>query len=888
MATRRYCALDRNRLGPLLALDADNYQVTTTAACDGARAVFGDLRALSGVFGYEVYVWSDSRGDLTDLFSFGVATPDSGLNVVVGGGPTSYGLDPTSGVLSNGGAPIDNADPQPERVCLGVVLSLSPSLCTCEWKVNGNTVATAILPNGLAWLPAFSLGSNEAGDVKFRVNTGQDRFDTIDVPNGWSVQTSGLSNFNLSLIAEAFMASATAGGIAVNTPFAPVILNGPTISARREPQAWFHRSGGRYNPAAISALRVDNSQGMFDALLRADAIDSEIKLRRLDAPAGGVGSPGAAVVELTGVLDATSGPKLSECEIRIRDRIATYDRLLPVRRIPPYYDETVARRSMPVGMGSRRTIEPIPLDEEALLFLLGDAPQSNVPLAVDGGAPLDPDATPPQYEPALQGLGLKLDTAPVKRFAVDCSSVGDQAATPGVADILNGDGSFDVWSGGEPNGWSKPTNPPFPASVLANGSIAQVAGIGGGSALRIISAIPWTPVGVGYYFGYPVMYGPVLQPGLTYRFTFKLKQTVGGTGDPAVKWGFAILSSFRDSAQYWITPYREPLTVPLATTVPYTFTYKVPESETSALPIILTLIARFGGSTPATPSALCEIDYLVVEQVGQFEQQPLEGIGLKAAFNEILVNRLGENPSVFNAADAQAIDDATGYKIGLHYDEAPNVLDMLTDVADQWGAVFFTDSTGQIRLRRLTDPDEGDDPIVVAFDESCIDVLSIQIENDLAPGLTTNFGGRPNCAPFASAGDFVTDDVTVPPSLRAQLLEPCQYFVNSSVSLARQYDKARTRPRRILRMDDYDHTAAESNRVPGLFTKLRSVIKFTAYARGGVLGVGTTIAPRNLFYADKMTFNLPSRGLFSKRMRGLSVEPFLGDKDRKVIVRGWY
>jgi hypothetical protein len=380
----------------------------------------------------------------------------------------------------------------------------------------------------------------------------------------------------------------------------------------------------------------------------------------------------------------------------------------------------------------------------------------------------------------------------------------------------------------------------------------------------------------------------VLLPGLTYRFTFKLKQAVGGTGDPAVKWGFAILSSFRDSAQYWVTPYREPLTVPLATTVPYTFTYTVPESEPSALPIILTVIARFGGSTPAPTPALCEIDYLVVEQVGQYVQQPLEGLGLDAAFREILVNRLGEDPSVYSSADAQAIDAATGYKIGLHYDEAPNVLDMLTEVADQWGAVFFTDSTGQIRLRRLTDPDEGTDPVMVAFDESCIDVLSIQIENDLAPGLTTKFGGRPNCRPFASAGDFVTDDVTVPPSLREQLLAPCQYFIDSSVSLARQYDKARTRDRRIYRMDEYDQVVAEGNRSTGLFKKLRSKIKFTAYARGGVIGVGTTIAPRNLFYADKMTFNLPSRGLLAKRMRVLSVEPFLGDKDRKVIIRGWY
>ena len=73
MTARLYATLDQNRVGESLLLDQSLLVVTTGEACDIGRMILGTLPAYSGRFAYEAYFWSQSRGDLSGLISFGVA-----------------------------------------------------------------------------------------------------------------------------------------------------------------------------------------------------------------------------------------------------------------------------------------------------------------------------------------------------------------------------------------------------------------------------------------------------------------------------------------------------------------------------------------------------------------------------------------------------------------------------------------------------------------------------------------------------------------------------------------------------------------------------------------------------------------------------------------------
>ena len=888
MAGRRFCLLDRNRMGPLLALSETAVECTTVDACDVQRTILGDVAAMAGIYHFEVYVWSQSLGDLSNLFWFGVAPTDAPLSGSVSNAPVSVAYSPGLGEIWQDGALFDNVQQQAERTCLGLRLELTPGASTVTFYVQGAPVMVVPIADGYRWLPAFSIGSDTPADVSLWVNFGQSRFDCFDATAGWSVKRAGVDTLYLSVASEAFMASAASGEIAAGQPFEPAMLNTSSMSVKCEPLPWFHRTSAERTPSSVCVMRGNNARGAFNDLLGADVRDAVVKVRRLDAPAGAVGSPAGATVEMTGYLDSKSAPKPQEAEVRIRGALARLDGPLRTRVIPPFYDEGAAGRIWPVGIGVRRLVSPLVLDQAKLLYALGDEVQTNVALVTDGGAPLDANAAPPQYTPALGGRAMALDTDPEFRVSVDCSSIGPQVPAPGVPDVLGGDGAFGTWTAGVPNGWTLPTNPPFPPAVVSGGSIAQVALSGGRKALRITSGVPYKPTGTGYYYGFPVTSAATpLYPGVSYRITVTVTRSLGGANEiPAPKWGFAMLSAFKDSAAYWITPYKEPINVPLGTTgETYTFTYTVPRSETAPLPLILSCISKV--DTPSLSySALVEVTGIVVEELGRYEEAPAIGTTLRETLAEILVLRQREDPAIYSEADAQALDDATGIQIGLHYDDTPNVLDMLIEAVDNWGGVLFEDADGVIRIRRLTPPEEGDDPIVAVFDDVPLDDFAIV--DDLAPGLTTNWGFRPNCAPF-SGGDFVTDTVTVPVGLRAQYQQPCQFYRSGSVPIATLYDAARMRARKIFRIDDTEKGTAEGNRVLGMFARNRRVVRFRQYMRAdGTIGSGPSIAPRDLLYADKCTITVPSRGLVQQKIRIVSKETFLGDSDRKVILKGWF
>jgi hypothetical protein len=736
--------------------------------------------------------------------------------------------------------------------------------------VNGASVYQATLANGKQWLPAISIGGEEAGDLSASINFGQNRFDILAGYKGWYRKAPGLPTIRVALSNEAFLGLVDGQ----KRPFSPGLLNGRSAPIRRAPMAWFQGSS-KASSAAITTLRFDNSKGDYNALLAADIRDADFVLSVIDSPDRGYGDYAKAATIFTGVVDTVSAPKVSEVEISLRDTLSRLDRPLPCRVVPPFYDESSAGHILPIGIGAQRNVQPLLLDKPNRIFALGDAPMSNVTEVSDQAAPLDPYASPAQYVPALAGAAIQLDTSPQGRLAVDCSSIGQQWVIPGAIDILEGDGQFDTWdSSGIPEGWDLPST--------SNGSIVHTSAPGYADVLQISSSTPYTPTGGRW--GFQVHHAEILEPGTTYRFTFKLVKTLGGNnGDPAFKYGFAILAGHIDSAAYWVTPFRDPLTVPFQQQNFYTYTYTVPRDAIGNLPIILTCIPFFGGSAPSPLSALAQIANLKVERLGQFVQAPLDGITVKDAFTEILVNRAGEDPSIFSASDCDAIDAATGYSLGFRYTDVPNILNVLGDIADQVGAAIFTDANGVIRIRRLTNPDEGTP--VARFTEANVISTSVQRTSDEGDGFTALGGARPNCVPFG-AGDFVTDTVTVDSTIRARYQGLSQYLLSVTSSIAQQYQSAKTKARKILRIDDLAQAQSELDRIAEeQFSSKAILLTFEAKLDSLMVGDGVSCAAHEIYYADVVTLDLPALGLSEKNASVLSTAPNVGGGSITLTVR---
>jgi hypothetical protein len=917
MTSRLYCTLDDAAAGPgLLVLEGNLTATTTDNALDIHRAIHGTLAVSAGVYYYEVIYWSGLQSSLANLVSFGVTQPQGSLSKYVGEESVSYGWRFADGAVYNNGASVASTNVYGERLTLGCLIYLTPSQAIVGFSVNGSIAAQVTLPTGKTWVPAFTLSGGPAGDLKIQANFGQTLFDHQPTSSvfgmplyGWSQQSPGLATLRLSKVTEAFMSAHTDSP--ADTPFAPKLLNWATFSIKKAPQHWAHRADPLNStpvPTSIAPLVFDNSDGEFNDLLAADVRDSPVTIDALPAPAGGFGALSSATRMATMNIDSVTAPSASTVQVTLKGRLAQYDVPMKMHLIPPYYVAASAGKWKPFGIGAQRNFNPVLLDEAQNLYLLGDTPFSNIPLVMDNAAPLDPLA--PQWTGALGGTAIQLTSPAVGKLSCDGSTVGPQYQS-GVNDVLGDIGAFTTWTAGVPNGWAKPTGAPFDSSVISHGSITQTSAYGTTSALMIQSNVPYTPGhAVGEWYGYPVYTSSTyLQPGRTYRFSFKILNCLGQFPE---NYGLAILTGLADDKRYWVTDYRQPLHAPASAPAyrfTYVYEYTVPASF-PALPIYLCAISKFGGASPSTAGVNIVIDDLRVELLGQFTRAPLSTVTLDGAMNAILVQHQGEDDNVYSSADAQAIQSATigtggdtglaideGYVWGLRYTEPPNVVNAMQTALDQFGAVMFEDEDNQIRFRRLTDPADGTP--VAQFDESNVDPDSISIVADEALGLTTLFGARPNCDPNAE-NDFVSDPGIVTPATRAALMGPAQYNITATVKPAQEYAAAEGAPRFITRLDSPTQCLAEGNRnvsiwsqkyadggLSGLSSGKRRLVTFTAFFDGMTLGVAPyTTQPHQLYYNDVVLLNLPDVGLDNVQGAVLSTElfPFAGKITIEALV----
>jgi len=779
---------------------------------------------------------------------------------------------------------------------------------------------------------------------------------------GWSeVNSQGIPTLYLAAVDEGMTTSPS--DTPANTDFYPMIAHPEQFSIKRAPVMWAEGSTSG-QAAAFGQIQLNNYEGEFDNLLLADLRDTLVVIKIL--PAGMLLTGTAmrdAMTVATGIIDTISATDEDVVIINIKDTIARLDKTLPVRINPSFVASGAANVMVPLTFGACRNVVPLLVDSANRLFQIHDSVIPNIVLAADMAAPLDPNASPPQYTPALSGSGIQPETMPQGKFTVDCSSYGTQAVIPGVNDILSGAGAFpgtqgaSAWlggiagyattvaAGGVTGSGSTRTvhttaNAPATGKKLyttdGTNSLYGTISSGGGTTSPVVGTLTivgtansiaagspviipgapdgftwsgttapteqtnppntWIPgTGNAVALGTDVAYNPSssgggptfggvfevkaaqLAAGQTYRVTFALNQvTVSppslSNGRPG---GVILTTKLSVNPSDYITGMLTPLTSPLYSDQAYSFEFSIPVG--SAPRNLYFILAPASGSTIGSANGGCTaiIADLKIELVGQFVEQPIVSMPLDNYYTEILVNRAGEDPSIFNAMEAAALyqrADGTLIPFGVHFDNPPNILDALRIPVNSKGGVIFTDSVGTIRTRQLVNPSDPANlgTIKAAFTPDNI-MRPISIDEDQATALTTLVGARRNCSVFTSS-DFVTDQALVPQDEKTRYSRTSQFWINSTNVPASQYSFAISAPIFDTVLDLPSDAQDEIDRVVGIWspqiftdgtftTGKRRLVTFTAFFDDpAAVGIGTTAALTDLQYGDIISFDYPRHG----------------------------
>lgn len=847
---RVYATLDPGALGPSMELEQGGLIVTSNAASlNISRHARGNVATLAGSYYFEAAFYGD--GALLNQAAVGIVRATHSLAKYVGEQSTGYGLKVGNGGVYSNNAQVVATDPVAKETYIGVYVDMAA--LTCRWFINGSLLAEVAISNS-RWYPAVTVSATEAYALRCYVNFGQYAFEypvSVDsdrelvYASGWHADYSGPGQLRLSpWRARAY--HTRQGDSLELVSFAPRVTNADQFSYARRATVWTQGRAG--SSASFGAIDIDNRDGAYDTVLGEDRRDQIAQIVMVDPD-----NPyNSGEVVATAVVDKVDAIAETGVRITLKDGMSLLKRTLQMRRFPPWADDGVANTPLPITLGAVRNVNP-PLERAVdRVYRLSDAAITNIVAVRDKGALLDPNASPPQYTPNARADGIALETNAIGLLTVDMSNQGDQIIIPGADDVLAGAGLLTAW----PNPAAAPTGWVWGAgtgNTLTRQGLAQampqdfVAAISTGDA--------YNP-GIGESGAWLRYDTAALQPGRTYRIQFRLVRTFGPPSPVVggVQYGLLVRTDLTDSPLGAVSPHLVPLQAPQfgASGQAYTFTYTCPPGAARKLWFIASA-ARDGGGAGYGLAGV--VFYGVqVQLLGQIPPTlPLEGITLAAYMREICA-RAGIAEDEWVPADAQAIDDETGYTFGVHINDEINVEDALRLPLDSYCATLFTDHLNRYRVRRIVDPSTVPDSDVVAWFTEHDIREGVTVRQDLAPGLTTQMGARTNWHVFADS-DFVTDDLSVPPALRTQFKRASQFIETSPVTLSTAYrSAAQTTPLRSL-FDDPAHAAAEVARVTSAYaagrirasdgsviTTLPRFVEFTVYYSG--------LAPPVLLFGD--------------------------------------
>lgn len=434
----------------------------------------------------------------------------------------------------------------------------------------------------------------------------------------------------------------------------------------------------------------------------------------------------------------------------------------------------------------------------------------------------------------------------------------------------------------------------FAFSANTGGSISEVVNppngyLGSANGAVLTSATVFNPSGSNYGDQLSTATA-ILQPGVTYRLTFSFFTNVSCpayfTG--GMQGGLMVATALSTNSLDYITGITTPLTAPTFQSQNYALEFTIPAGAARKLYF---LAVPSAGNAPnnANGTTAVTLFNVKIEQLGQFVAQPLSAISMTDYFTEILVNRAGEASTIFSSTDTNAlavrdvavtdttvtpnITYAAGTLIpfGCHFDQPPNILDALRMALDSFCACLFTDNTGTLRAKRLTDPSNPiGRTIKCAFTTDNMQ-RPITVQGDGATNITTLLGARRNWSQ-SSDSDFVTDQAIVSQDRKARYMRPSQYQVTSSQTPAGQYSFAIGAPIFDSVIDIPNDAQVEIDRVVGIWsptiysdgttaTGKRRIVKFTAFWDDpNAIGIGTTCAVTAIGFGDIVSLTYASHG----------------------------
>lgn len=177
-----------------------------------------------------------------------------------------------------------------------------------------------------------------------------------------------------------------------------------------------------------------------------------------------------------------------------------------------------------------------------------------------------------------------------------------------------------------------------------------------------------------------------------------------------------------------------------------------------------------------------------------------------------------EQPAISGAA---AIDVDAHYRLAAYITEPATILETARSMMDSFCGWVVPDRPGVIQLGRVTEPANAP---VLTLDPSNV-MGEIQVEDDLAKGLTLRLAGRRNNSPHADS-DVLR---SVPPALRAELMTEWTCVRTASIALApNAYAHAVSAPAQASWLMEPADIQAEINRVATLWRKRRRFFTVTA------------------------------------------------------------
>lgn len=659
----------------------------------------------------------------------GLCEPSSATNQRVGYESNDVGYA-TDGKVYKGNSVVATGDAWTTDDIVSILVDFGAN--TVEFRRNRDVQATIAIADATDYVLAASLsqalpGAGDTPELGMLLSAGQREFEQSPaagaVNYGWFELTAGIGMYR---IADRPWMTAP-DDVPANVPYKDAISAGGLVLS--DSLNFWPWRGSRDKTRTTLALH--NADAYFDSLLQADARDADVTLRMGDT--GEALDQAQAVARL--VVDSVQVNDDSRMSVTLTDRASRLQRVLQKRLILPTADESAANKPWPWGVGAIRSAEAVNINSADRLYALNDGVIAGMGPLRDRGAVFDPSAG--DYTLDQANGRITLATEAQGRVTGDYSTIGG-SLPPTPTDDLGGIGdpfASASWAFNQPTGvtlgWS----------------------IGAGELYY----------GQAYYGGHGLTSarttGNVLTQGRVYKLVIDVGRLTDSSwdsrGTPPPDMAYITIGSDNGSGK--IDP---------ASTFGRIYPVDM-AGFTGPTASIIGMARRTGplhiGLYTGPEGASCRITSVVMYELdpSEIDDESLEPALLEVALRELLEVKGGLLPSDWSAADAAAIDTATGYA-GVGYQApssaAPTIEAAMVNMLDSYLADYWIDETGMLRFVRLVDPATETSTATITADMLFSDpVVSI----DDAPNLTTQLQGRRNWAPLAPS-EMVSDDLGLP------------------------------------------------------------------------------------------------------------------------------